>query len=58
MSNDSEIIDEACPYCGEAVLEEQEDGNYWCPACGSAFDRDEIVDAVDVDADDPSGGAD
>lgn len=52
MSNDSEIIDEACPYCGEAVLEEQEDGNYWCPACGSAFDREEIVDAVDFDEDD------
>lgn len=45
-------IDEPCPHCGEAVIEEDSDGKYWCPACGSTFDREDIDDVIEFDEDD------
>ena len=56
MSMDDERIGEPCPYCGEAVLEEQDSSHLWCPACGSSFDREEIDEAVDFDDDEHDDG--
>ena len=45
-------MDEVCPNCGDGVIEQDTDGNYWCPACGSSFDREDIEDAIELDDED------